>query len=412
MSDSKMHNNYLISFKTKDYKFRTYNEKTKKLVTYDVLPMDINKFVMLTGDDKDATDEDLIAYAKEFKVWNRELRFNKIFSFRYSECYLDSTAVTRAFNSRCNYKDHDQISPTEYYWMQKSPNYGIQYLSKKDYTRKCYSYDFKNQYALSLNSTEMLPTKQGKEYTLDKLPSSDNLKHGFYNVEIECKDEQFKSVFAFSSHHVYHSISLKYAMKHKKQFNVSISLVCKPDKANAYLYRTKDLVTFTSITNRWFTELTNLRKVYPKNRLIKHLLSSAWGHINAKNTINKTLQEMKDENLIVGMSDKADYETLDYFYSDDKEYWKLLNKAKPYKYNIRVKSWITAISRNMTADICMHDIDNVVRVHTDSISFKNVMTFENVNLILEDKTTGKIHWQDCNRYHNKTTGYKTKGYKD
>jgi hypothetical protein len=31
-----------------------------------------------------------------------------------------------------------------------------------------------------------------------------------------------------------------------------------------------------------------------------------------------------------------------------------------------------------------------------------------VNLVPEEKTTGKIHWYHVNRYHNLTTGYKTK----
>ncbi len=66
----------------------------------------------------------------------------------------------------------------------------------------------------------------------------------------------------------------------------------------------------------------------------------------------------------------------------------------------------------MTSDAALEDIDNVIRIHTDCISFLNEMDFDNENLVLEDKTTGLIHWKNCGNYHNLTTGYKSKIFKD
>jgi len=109
-----MFKNYLISFKQKDGQFTVYDANTHTISTMVTLPDNINKFKMLNTKDNVATDEDLFKYAKDFMQWNRELRFDKICSFYYAkECYSDYYAVTRFFNARCNYKDHDPITKTE-----------------------------------------------------------------------------------------------------------------------------------------------------------------------------------------------------------------------------------------------------------------------------------------------------------
>ena len=75
-----------------------------------------------------------------------------------------------------------------------------------------------------------------------------------------------------------------------------------------------------------------------------------------------------------------------------------MQNDKYFKYNLRLKSWITAYGRNKTADVALLDIDNVIRVHTDGIVFKKKQDFDILNLIPEDKTTGKIHWKNVNTY--------------
>ena len=88
----------------------------------------------------------------------------------------------------------------------------------------------------------------------------------------------------------------------------------------------------------------------------------------------------------------------------------IIKRTAAMQNNIRLKPWITSISRNMTADIALQNINKVVRVQTDCISFTDEMKFDNSNLILEDKTTGLIQWKNVNCYHNKTTEYKSKNY--
>lgn len=399
-----LNKDYLISFVNKDEKFRVYDERTGIITTMDTLPDNINKFIMLTHEDNKATDEDLIEYSKNFREWNHQLRFNKICSCRYSESYSDHTAVTRFFNFRCNYKDHKPITPIEYKYFEKTPNSGIQYLRKNNYLKRGYAYDFKNQYALALHSDYMIPTKPGKEVTLETLPKRKDLQPGFYCVKITCENDDFKKLFVFSKHHVYLKESLEFAMKHKKQFDISIELL--EHENNAYLYDIKDMVTLKSITDRWFTELTELRKVYPKNRLIKHMLSSVWGHLNART--KKCVKEDELRKLDVGVNMRHDYIILKYNEKGDNIYWDLLDTKNPYKFNIRLKPWITAIARIMTAEVALQNLDHVIRVHTDCVVFSKEMKFDDTNLVLEEKTTGKIFWKNCNSYHNRTTGYKSK----
>jgi hypothetical protein len=260
-----------------------------------------------------------------------------------------------------------------------------------------------------LASDNKIPSKEGKEIILENLPKRKDLKHGFYHVKITCDNDDFRKMFVFSKHNTYLNVSLELAMKHKKKFNINFELV-QNGQPNAYLYKDEDMVMLNSITSEWLTKLTDLRKKFPKNRLLKHLISSAWGHLNANNEINKTSEEIKSEGLKIGITDKADYIVQEYYDYDNREYYVLLDRKRPYKCNIRLKPWITALARNLTASVVLEDVDNVVRVHTDCIVFKHEMKFDNPNLVPEDKTTGKIHWINANCYSNLTNGYKSKNY--
>ncbi len=133
--------------------------------------------------------------------------------------------------------------------------------------------------------------------------------------------------------------------------------------------------------------------------------------MNANNKIYKSWEQIEEEGLNIGNSDKYDYQILKYFDYGDRECYELLNTKSPYKHNIRLKPWITAMARNLTASIVLQDIKRVVRVQTDSVSFTREQEFDDPNLVPEHKTTGKIHWKNVNSYKNITTGYTTKGYK-
>ena len=192
------------------------------------------------------------------------------------------------------------------------------------------------------------------------------------------------------SHDVYTSVSLKFALKHRKRFDVDISLIVD-GLPNAYLYAHENLVSLGSIFGKWYEVLNSIKKEYPKNKLIKHLMSSCWGNLQKPSKTYHTAEELQQMDMTtVEIIDKKFYAT--------KELYVIVQNDKYFKYNLRLKSWITAYGRNKTADVALLDIDNVIRVHTDGIVFKKKQDFDILNLIPEDKTTGKIHWKNVNTY--------------
>ena len=402
---------YTISYEKYDG-YHVYFPETEEIKIMDRMPQDRNNFKMLNVNNNKATDNDLLEYAKSFKQWNDELKNNGIYSIEYDTCCNDYLAVTRTFNRFCKrfYNLHDSISPIEYKYYEKCRNSGLVYIKDNDFEIICYSYDYKNQYPTIMNSDYRIPTKQGQETTLDELPKlSKDVKAGIYHVKITSDNENFKKIFGFSKDDHYLDLSLKFAMKNRKKFNVNIELV--KHENNALIYRDEDMVTLKSITDEWFNKLTAIRKMYPKNRLIKHLLSSAWGHLNAHNTITRTLEEAQKEGLNFGRRDMYDYKIINIEpHDNNKDVYELLNTKSPYKHNIRLKPWITAISRIMTAELALMDIDNVVRVMVDCVSFTKPIEMTNENIVEEDKTTGLIFWRDAGCYHNITTGYKSKNF--
>jgi hypothetical protein len=196
-------------------------------------------------------------------------------------------------------------------------------------TKKCWSYDFKNQYGLVMYSDNLIPTCEGKEHKLKKLPKRKNLEAGFYHVEISCDNDDFHKLFLFSKDHVYLKESLQFAMKHADEYDVTIELIID-DEPNAYLYDKDDMVTLKSITKEWFENLTRLRKKLKDNRLLKHLISSVWGHLNAGNKIYKSWEEVQNEGLDIGTTCEYDYKIIKYDDYIDRDCYTLLNTDKPY----------------------------------------------------------------------------------
>jgi len=403
---------YYIKYQLKNGKWRMLNSETKKFTTMDnYYNIKEPKFDLLAQKDGEKTDEFALKYLERFDAWCEEIKDVPYRGFDYRKSFLDSTNVSRFFNYYClkHYKHHEQISPKECIWMNKCNNGGTMYLNPdyEDTTVKSYGYDFRGYYGLLLNSDKlMIPSKQGTELTLDTLPTKKKLKYGYYHVRITCEDDDFRKIFAFSRNDVYLDISLKQAMTYQKAYNVSIELV-DDGEPNAYIYDEDDMVSLKTITNEWYKVINKMKTSFPKNKLVKHLMSTAWGTLNQKNIVSKTLSEIDEmiaNGKTVGMSDTNDYMILDektYLDSDGNEIktlYVLLVNESPCKFNIRLKPYITALGRNMIGEIARENLDGVIRIHTDGIVFNCKMEFDDDDLIPEDKTTGKIHWKNVNGY--------------
>ncbi len=374
--------NYLLYFKQSEGTYRVLNPTTKEIKTMTFKELNVeqtikSKFQMIKYKDIEATDEGLLEYAKLFKQWNKELSIdeNGIMNIQFTKSYNDFGAVVRYFNYFCkrNYENHEAPDTMEYNWIEACNNYAIQYLDENyiDKKTECFSYDYKQQYAQCLYSDYKISSKRGQEVTLTELPKRKELKHGYYKVHVECDNENFKKIFVYSKKMVYNETYLKYFMKLKKRFNIKFELI-QDGQPNAYVYEDEDLVILKSITKNWYETLVSIKKKFPKNPLLKSLLSSAWGRISMRNIKFKTYDELVNENISFTRweEDKNDYDylidTID-AYDNGREVYKLIYVKQPYKYNIRIKSIVNALSKIMTSDAALEDIDNVIRIHTDAM---------------------------------------------
>lgn len=155
---------------------------------------------------------------------------------------------------------------------------------------------------------------------------------------------------------------------------------------------------------------SNSIEKYPNNPYIKGIAKATWGCIQQKNKLELTKQEIFDKKLDVGLNYKHKYKLLKMVVKRDVEYYQLVNTDKAYKYQLRLKPWITAQARDDLARLIIKHMDSVVRVQTDSLSFNKKIDINDTNYALKEKTTGLIHWHNANCYFNKTNGYKTKNY--
>jgi hypothetical protein len=336
---------------------------------------------------------------------------NKILKINYKLYTSHYKAVECTFMRLCphrynddhekimEYDDHEIIDMIERKWIEKCCNSGQLYIKAGKY--KCHGLDFKFNYPTCMQEEDfIIPKKRGTEKILNKLPSDyHDVKIGFYHVKITSNNPNINKVFMFSKYDVYTSTSLKYAMKYKKRFNIKIELI-QDGSFNSYIYNDNDddLVCGHYIFNNWFNKLSKLRSKFPNNILIKTLGTMCWGLLSQTNTIYTTEEHLND-NIY------EDYDIYEeHLYKNGSTYikkYELINTNQPYRYNMRIKPFLTSYCRrkiNLKA-IKSKDLDNIIRIHTDNITFKDNRHDELItaDFKTEDKTTGDcLEWTVIN----------------
>lgn len=399
-------NNYIVYFKTAQFDFRVWHSDTQSLTTENIIPKNISQFY-LSGKSYEANDLDLAKYGADIKKASDELSTSQHFTFNYLQPYRKSDgefmyrshssnieSIFKMF-SKGKLDDHAPITSTEAQWWAKCNNGGLIYSESGVY--ESHGYDFSNYYASILGDEEYfkIPSKPGKPKYLKVLPSK--IPTGFYHVKIECSDPEIKKVFQFSKENVYCSLSLKFAIELQARFKIQIELV-QDVEYNAYIYNLDSLVSSKKIFSKWYQFILNIKKEFPKNMLCKMISSSLWGHLSKSNT--ELIAEEEALKLKIGLTDEADYIINDIItYSNGSTKYELINSKQPYKYNVRLKPFITAFGRIKTAKIALLDLEHVIRIHTDSICFDKPMSFPDYpNFISESKSTGLIEFFHINKY--------------
>ena len=359
----------------------------------------------------DESDEGLKQYYIDFTQWSDELKDkNYICKFDYASKKSHSYAAYHFFLKYCKESifKFPSIKKIESSYIEKCYNGGLMFCDPNTEFKQVYSYDRNNFYphVLGCESSEFyFPNSKGHEIKLTELPSIDDLLFGIYHVNMSSDNQNASKIFAFNyDENMYTHYDLKFAMTHQKQFNFKIELIYD-NEPNAYIY--ESIIKSSDIFSKWYDVLTRLRAKFPKNKLIKSLGSSCWGVLSAHNSITIT-----DEKLISNAEEYSNYEILKTIIHGEqgeenyRMFHYIFNTDKPYKYNMRLKGWLNSYCRNRIAEFAMIDIDSVIRIHTDSVSFRKKQEVDNKLFKLEDKTTGLIKFKNVNNYHHICNKYK------
>ena len=298
----------------------------------------------------------------------------------------------------------EAITYKEFAYFERCNNGGLITLDEqyKGKEIECYGYDFSSFYPSMLAMKGFqIPTKEGKLFHYTEL-DYDNLQYGIYKVKITCNDSRFKKLFAFSPNNYYTHYSLQYAYEHRERFNVQLELITDCEH-NALVYNT--LVESTKIFKPWYNYLMTIKQKFPKNKLVKHLLSSLWGMLIK---FKRQFYE-EDEFFDLDVSELDDDEETEYKLINEKRYkddnyengvrllYEVVESNNAYSNDLaRLKPFFVSFCRAHIGDLIISEelVEKVVRIHTDGIVFTEPHDFTHLFYypIPEDKTTGNIIW--------------------
>ena len=404
---------YFVFQKLQNNQYRLYDVSTDtiKIIEHaEYLKISVPNFYQIkNGMFDEPTEDHLRKYGKVFEQWRLELLSEKIDIFQEKELYL---LVANLFFKYCKIKikDLEPITFTEYKWYQKLNLASAMYFDEtiQDTPMDTYSYDYKSFYPKSMSSPKFLiPNCEGVETKINKLPDPKKLKCGIYNVSISSDNKDFKKVFSFSKSNHYTNTSIKYAFDMQSKFDVKIELNMDCE-FNALIY--EETISGDKLFGSHFEALNAIKTKYPKNKLVKFLLSSLSGHLARTNYKFITSNEIMNYDVSSKVETDSEYLVIDHTvsFSGSKtiDYFKILNKKRPYRYNIRLYPWLISFTRNKTYSLAQESLEDCIRIQTDSVAFKKPMIFNKAffgpNVLApEEKSTGLIKWSNINKYYKK-----------
>ena len=362
------------------------------------------------------THTDLIRFKNDFNIWVNEIksvklkvgRKNKFYHLDYKKYFSHNDAVYYFFSSKLSKEKlelFESVNEEEFYIFERCLNSGLICLNLdyKNIPTDCYGYDFSRYYTNLLLDLK-IPMCPGIKRKLDNL-DFDNLDFGIYRIKIEYTNKDFTNIFNFSSENHYTSSTIYYLNKIKDKYGLKLTLLDDyiDYDYNCYTYNKNDLILGKTLFNDWFKALETIRKEFPKNRLVKHLMSSLWGTLCSYKKIYISEDEIENYDIsYIDDNEKSEYKILNHI--DDK--FKIVKSINAYNYGLaRIKPFLTAFGRlKIMKFIHKCDIEkSLVRIHTDGLVFNKPIDFEKYNLnyypMPEDKSTGKIN------YHNSLYGY-------
>ena len=425
---------YIVFYKMKGSKARTYNPNTTEYKTvdyYDIFKSYKKRYEMFNG--YSTNDEGLIKFAIDFEEWVNQIKTSEVYKFDYFKHGSHHLNIVELFKKMCHqkYEHFEDIDTIEFEFIEACNNAGLTYVEKGKH--QCYGYDFKLTYPSILTTDYFyIPTKRGQLQTLKELPKFFE-NYGYYKVKVMSNDKRFNKIWNYSTKNTYTNISLAFALRCQKLgYDVKMTLIDEPN--NAYIYGEKGsiksksgVIRSSTVFHKWFNPLSNLRDSLPKNKLVKMLMSSLGGRLFQLNRKFKTMDEINKDDLNASVNYDTNY---DYFIRDVHEskkrgtnLYELIDTKSFYKFNLaRIKPFLLSKSRAIIGAVALDYIDDVVRIHTDNVTFnkqhddvmiKHTNKREIIRLVKEEKTTGLIKFRGVSCYkHYTDSKYTTKNYKD
>ncbi|KAF0704288.1 hypothetical protein AaE_015019 [Aphanomyces astaci] len=381
-------NNFITWYKTSSNNFRVYNYETKNFATVDKLVYESNQFELFKG--YEPTDESLAKFADDMMLWRDEIlnsgilkkRFDYFSQYRYSNGNIKYANHANSVHLFMRYHlsdltQYDTITLVEADWYAKCNNAGLMYNQPGTY-EEVTTYDRKMFYPSTLGRKTdnpahrfEFPTKAGKVGKISKIPAA-GFAYGIYHVKVESHgDKRFEKLFAFSKDNHYTHTSLNFVMnvynKHHGG-NIQLTLI----GTTCLKYDKKCLVESSSVFRNWFSILQKFKLKFPKNKLIKHLASSAWGHLVSTNTIIKPFDDVDPDDYSTDLDSPARYYLREVVgQSSGFMFLKLVDKEKPYfKYQVRIKPFLLSLCRRIMSTLVLLHPERVIRIATDSITFE------------------------------------------
>ena len=394
------HSNFIVFYKLSNLSFRTYNYRFQRFDTISKLQYDSNQYEMLTKCIDELNDENLKIYADELVIARNKLLSSKTLkikfdyfddSFKMSNgqyYYRNHSNNVKSFLKRLIKKQYLNFEPIillEESYFNKTYKGGIS--TGYPGTYQCTTYDFKFFYPSILASTEFqIATTEGVMKEI-KTVLPKKFKYGIYNVKITSEDEFFNMLFAFSKENHYTHYSLNFVLEYNKYYEGKIELEFMSNQALMY----NDLIDSSDIFYIWYVNLWKLKKEMPKNKLIKKLASSCWGELQSQKKFWKTEDEVIDEKLDIGFEYENDYHIEEIRTKPSGDIYRLINLKKDiYEFQFRLKAFLTDFGRVKIAKIALQNINNVVRIQTDSITYNEPIILNINNFVIDEKKTGKM----------------------
>ncbi len=111
-----------------------------------------------------------------------------------------------------------------------------------------------------------------------------------------------------------------------------------------------------------------------------------------KRNIWKTEEAIIDEKLDISFDYDAEYHIEEIRVKSTGDEYRLVNlKSNIYEYQFRLKAFLTDFGRIKIALIALQNIDHVVRIQTDSMTFDQPIVLTINNFAIDTNKCGKFH---------------------